>query len=189
MRPRLWLPLIIDWAAKYRISLVQFVDDSFVLQSTWRGLTRACQALNRFKTLWRHSFAAGKKGPGFVLFGQTAQDVHPPLYVGNMLVQHLTSFNIRGVPVENYLNFNLLLQSVTAKLKNAAPVTFTTMNDLGFGLPFQIDQIGQRVDPKALYGCELPASDFLGWPTVFKRLNDAQYHMLGPEVRASCYLR
>ena len=43
-----------------------------------------------------------------------------------------------------------------------AAATSASMNDLGFGVPRQLDQIGQRIDPAALFGCELLASHIRG---------------------------
>ena len=46
--------LAVDAASTFNLTLVQFVDDIFVLQSTCWGLKRACQALTTFSHLWRH---------------------------------------------------------------------------------------------------------------------------------------
>ena len=170
--------IMLDWAAKCRMSVIQFVDDIFVFQSTWWGINKACQEMHNFVLLWRHRFADGKKAPVFVPFGTSPGLTFSAIQMGTITVKQAAAFSILGVPVEDDLSFHMLLQSVTAKLKNAAAATFASMNNLGFGVPWQLDQIGQRIDPAALFGCELLASHFRGWPTVFKILNDAQYHML-----------
>ena len=61
--------IMLDWAAKYRMFVLQFVDDIFVCQSTWWGINKACQEMHKFVLLWRHRLVDGKKAPVFVPFG------------------------------------------------------------------------------------------------------------------------
>ena len=66
--------LFLDAMAGHGLLMLQFVDDSFVLQSSLHGLTCANRALLGFCRTWRHRFKMGSKGPAFLRFGDAVFD-------------------------------------------------------------------------------------------------------------------
>ena len=62
-----------------------------------------------------------------------------------------------------------------AKLLAQSQKLTLAMEATGFGLPFVSANFESRALASALYGCEMLASYFKGWPTAAKKLDEVQY--------------
>ena len=49
--------------------ILQFVDDSFIFQSSTAGLAAVNNALTQFCKVWRHRFQGGRKRPLVMVVG------------------------------------------------------------------------------------------------------------------------
>ena len=108
--------LAIDVLSAHTLSVIQFVDDAFVFQSTMWGLTRACRALGRFAFLWRHRFASGKKWASFLLVdAMDWSGGECPLLEGEP-TQHVQSFGLLGPALDRNLSFQPFLEATCARL-------------------------------------------------------------------------
>ena len=82
-----------------------------------------------------------------------------------------------GVWLDSRLALTDQMDMVCSKLMDGTRSLVRSMNDLGFGLPFQRVQLKQRVWASALHGAEVLASFGPGWKQAVKRLNDIHYAM------------
>ena len=65
--------LLLDMLATNTVLISLFVDDSFVLQSTFAGLRTVNKSLNAFCTEWKHRFKGGSKRPLVMCVGAVAR--------------------------------------------------------------------------------------------------------------------
>ena len=79
---------------------------------------------------------------------------------------------ILGFWVDRELMLQDHLDQVCGRLWDGTRDLVRKMNDLGFGLPFQVFQFGLRVRASAFHGVEVLASYGLGWKSAPRRLND-----------------
>ena len=167
--------LFLDAVSAVGFLMVQFVDDTFAVQSTAHGIVAVNRALTSFCHLWRHRFKLGVKGPSVLCVGCAPveaaelgliQEVHPKV-VEKMLVL--------GVWLDRYLTLEAQVDQVCGRLLDGAAALVRKMNDLGFGIPFQVQQFTSRVQSSAFHGAEVLASYGRGWPQVVRRLNDVHY--------------
>ena len=167
--------VFLDAMSGHGMLMLQFVDDSFVLQSSLWGLTSVNKALSAFCVTWRHRFKMGTKGPAVLCIGGADSqrfscgtvDGTPPALTDKMLVL--------GVWLDDRLQLHEQLDVVCGKLLEGTKSLVRRLNDLGFGVPFQVYQFGLRVCPSAFYGAEVLASFGPGWRKAAKRLNDTHY--------------
>lgn len=155
--------------------MFQFVDDSFVLQSTSSGIRRACLASHVFAQKWRHRFAEGSKGPTVlpVLTEAASADFTIPGVCSSP--QAITDMKVLGILVDRDLTFEPLLKQMCARYVDMARSLSVQIRDLALGLPLTIQQLDVRVLPGAMYGFQLCASHCQGWPQVARRLLSTQY--------------
>ena len=164
------------WTARHALLIVQFVDDSFLFQSSPAGLAAANRGLSQFCTRWRHRFQGGRKKPvvmavgadwraGGAAFGSVDGESPAPA----------DSLDMLGVPVDDGLTFHVLLAKVCARLRDGMQKLVASLEQRGFGMPYQAAQIPTRVEAAAFFGAELLASYGPGWRVAVTRLNSVQY--------------
>ena len=168
--------LFLDAVSQNLWLMLQFVDDSFVAQSTLHGLRCANRALTDFCHHWKHRFKLGAKGPTVLAVGANvvADDLGD---IQGSRPEVKNKMQLLGVWIDSRLTLQDQLDMVCAKLLNGSKSLVRAMNDLGFGMPFQVFQLKQRVWASAFHGAEVLASYGPGWKHVVKRLNDTHYAM------------
>ena len=132
--------------------------------------------MTKFCKDWRHKFPSGRKGATVLAFGRPTPCPSEPGTVGDEPPSVAHQLTALGISLDAALSFDSLLSQACAVLLTKARELWATMSDYGFGLPFQIYRLGNRVESAALFGCELLASYAGGWPQVVRRINDAHYN-------------
>jgi len=167
--------LLLDEVSTHAILLLIFVDDTFLFQSTLCGLRAVNRSLTEFCYKWRHRFQGGRKRPSVMAIGAPSP---APRNCGEICGETplvVESMTVLGPVLDRELSLQPLLDKVCAMLASGARALASTLNDFGFGLPYQCWQYAVRIETKALHGAELLASFGPGWSAVVSRLNRAQY--------------
>jgi hypothetical protein len=167
--------LFLDAVSLVALLIIQFVDDTFIVQSTVFGLRCANRGLSVFCKLWRHRIKGGSKRPVVLPIGASgiqASDVGP---VGDVEVAVEGEVQVGGIFLDGELTFEKQLKRSCSRVVKQSECLMSALDDAGFGLPFVSDLFWARVEPSALYGAEVLASFGGGWRTAARRLNDAHY--------------
>ncbi|CAK0829238.1 unnamed protein product [Prorocentrum cordatum] len=166
----------LDAVAAHALLILQFVDDSFVFQSSAAGLAAVNRALTEFCLTWRHRFQGGRKRPMVLAVGggPVSDNFGTVCGVPPEVTQVL---DMLGAPVEQDLGFHALLGRACSRLRDGARKLAAALAQRGFGLPYQVAQLPARVVAKAFYGAELLASFASGWQAAVTRVNHAQYEV------------
>ena len=157
------------------LPLLQFVDDTFVLQPDETGVMRANAGLGAFCAAYRHRYQDGSKGPAAMAVGLPAVDPSRCGTIGGVGVRAVSQLEVLGIPVDEELSLDPLLTRTCAILRDGARRLTAALSDKGFGLPMIVGQVPGRVESAALYGTELLASHARGWAAVAAQLNRAYY--------------
>ena len=99
---------ILDIWAAHSLLIVQFVDDSFVFQSTLAGLRAANLALERFAAKWVHKFKGGKKRASVLAVGVMPPDQSALGRLQGDPVQLVNQLSVLGPAID--VNFRLYLR-------------------------------------------------------------------------------
>jgi hypothetical protein len=169
--------LFLDAVALNAWLMLQFVDDSFVAQSTLHGLRCVNRAMTAFCDTWRHRFKLGAKGPAVMAVGCRSPVSEACGDIQGSCPAVREKLLALGVWLDSRLALTDQMDMVCSKLTDGTRSLVRSMNDLGFGLPFQGVQLKQRVWASALHGAEVLASFGPGWTQAVKRLNDIHYAM------------
>ena len=157
--------------------MLQFVDDTFVMQSSAAGLRSVNRALGKFCVKWRHCFKGGSKRPTVLPFNCPGL-VPESLGViagGNPII--VDKIAVLGTWLDQGLALQPQLDQVRSRLVAQSNELVSTMGDLGFGLPMVVSQFSSRVEASAMHGAEILASYSGGWREAAKRLNEIHYQV------------
>jgi hypothetical protein len=138
--------VLMDLGATAGLHATLFIDDTILARSSLWGIRRAGKALTEFVTQRAHAFAQGAKGARVMVFG-TAQPATEQLgEVAGTRMQTVDPENptmkALGVRVGAELGFDPLLREILAKLAGSARQIFAATQSTGFGLPYQVAQMG-----------------------------------------------
>ena len=150
--------MFLDIVCKNGVLIVQFVDDSFILQSTMFGMRCVNKALSNFSYRWRHRFKAGTKGPSILAVACAGADGHLCGNVDGIVPSLVPKMQVLGLWIDSGLVLQEQLDQVCGRLMDGAQALVRRMNDLGLGLPCQVAQFGARVKQSAFHGVEAQRS-------------------------------
>ena len=166
-----------DIVAKNRFLMMQFVDDTFVLQSSAAGLRGVNKAMENFAYQWRHCFKCGSKRPAVMALDYPGlQEECLGVIAGGHPVL-VDKVPVLGVWMDQSLSLQPQLDQVRNRLITKSKELVSSLADLGFGLPTIVGQFSSRVEASALHGAEILASYGGGWRCVAQRLNEANYQV------------
>ena len=166
---------ILDIWAAHSLLIVQFIDDSFVLQSTLAGLRAADLALDRFAAKWIHKFKGGRKGASVLAVGVMPPHQSALGSLQGVPVQLVNQLSVLGPAIDVNLSLQPHLDSTCARVLAMTSELGASLSSVGLGVPLQVAQFNSRVEPAVLHGAEILASCNLGFSFVASRLNAAQY--------------
>ena len=166
---------ILDIWAAHSLLIVQFVDDSFVFQSTLAGLRAANLALERFAAKWVHKFKGGKKRASVLAVGVMPPDQSALGRLQGDPIQLVSQLSVLGPAIDVNLSLQPHLDSTCARVLAMTSELGASLSSLGLGVPLQVAQFNSRVEPAVLHGAEILASCDLGFSIVASRLNASQY--------------
>ena len=129
----------LDAIANHQFQILQFVDDSFVLQSSEMGVAAVNRGLRRFCALWRHRFQSGRKGPTVLVVGHSRFLGSSCGVLCDVLPQSAESLDVLGI--DRALTFQGLLDERCGRLCSAVRQLVAGLADRGVGLPFQVAEI------------------------------------------------
>ena len=144
--------LALDAMSPWSLLIVQFVDDSFLVQSTIFGLQCANRGLAAFCRDWRHQVKGGSKRPVVLSIG--AGHVYPEQIgrIGDIDVAVVQQVAIGGIVVDDEMTMRPQLEIACARVMGQSESLASALCDVGFGLPFMELEFWLRVVPSALYG-------------------------------------
>ena len=170
--------LFLDATAQSNLLLLQFVDDAFVLQSTCWGLFRVCRSMSHFAFLWHHRFAGGSKAASVLCVGDTWPEGLPLPVLDGQQVRIVDRLDVLGILLDRELTLSGVLSALGGRLHDAACDLGRALEANGLGLSWHAEQLPQRAESAALYGCELLAAGADGWPLISRRLNLMHYRAI-----------
>ena len=124
--------------------------------------------MSHFAFLWHHRFAGGSKAASVLCL---------PVLDGQQ-VRIVDRLDVLGIPLDRDLTLSGVLSALGGRLHDAACDLGRALEANGLGLSWHAEQLPQRAESAALYGCELLAAGADGWPLISRRLNLMHYRAI-----------